>query len=225
MHFQGVFAYDNESIANLFKKYFSSVFSDSSVSESNDSLNNVSLNYLPSKVHVSPTKIQNSIKNMKSSFFPRTDGIPSAFIKNTSTELILPLHILFNKSITESKSHEIWKSSTITPIYKTGDRNCIEKYRPIKIINAVFSLLDDIISNRLYNHCSKDISTKQHGFVRGKSTTSNLLIHSHNIVTAICKRAQYDTVYTDFKKAFDLVNHKILINKLRNLDLPVYIIN
>ena len=132
---------------------------------------------------------------------------------------------MFCKSLSESRSHTIWKNSTITPIFKSGDRRDIKNYCPITIINSIPALLDDIIAKKLVSLCLDKISSFQHGFVTGRSTTSNLYLHIHNIVKAISKNFQYDSIYTDFKKAFDLVNHKILIQKLIDLRIPVPIIS
>ena len=162
---------------------------------------------IPDNIDISPEEILQSITKSKLSYNPGTDGIPSAFLKNTSFQIVLPLRILFCKSSNEGMSHILWKNSTITPIFESGDRADVKNYRPITNINSIPSLLDDIIANKLASFCQDKISSCQHGFVRGRSTVSNLSLHTHNIVNAIDKHSQYDSIYTDFEKSFDLVNH------------------
>ena len=221
MHFENIYAVDSSSIANLFKVFFSSVYSENSF---NSQPLIFPTDLIPNDMEISTEEILKSITKSKLSFNPGTDGIPSAFLKHTSSQIVLPLHILFCKSLSEGKSHYLWKNSTITPIFKSGDRSDIKNYRPITNINTIPSLLDDIIANKLASLCCNKISSCQHGFIKGRSTVSNLSIHTHNIVNAINNHSQYDTIYTDFKKAFDLVNHSVLINKLVNMQIPLYIV-
>ena len=217
------YATDSKSIANLFKNFFCGVYSENNLLI-DTTLPDLPLDSQPINIDISFNDILNSIKKSKLSFVPGTDGIPSAFIKNTSDNIVVPLYILFSKSLTEGKSHLLWKNSTITPIHKTGSRCDIKNYRPITNINSIPSLLDDIVANKLVSLCYDKISPFQHGFVKSRSTVSNLILHTHKIVDAIKKHQQYDTIYTDFKKAFDLVNHSILLHKLINLHIPSYII-
>ena len=123
MHFENSTAKDSKSIANLFKIFFSSVYShsvDGAVTDKS-TLNIQSLN-----ADICADDILQCIKQAKLSYSPGTDGIPSVFLKNTSQLIIYPLQILFSKSLKEGKSHSIWKNSTITPIFKSGDRSDIK---------------------------------------------------------------------------------------------------
>lgn len=75
----------------------------------------------------------------------------------------------------------------------------------------------------MYFYCQNVISSNQHGFVRGRSTTTNLLELTSTVVRAFECRSQTDVVYTDFSKAFDRVNHQILLLKLERLGFPVWL--
>ncbi|CAB4042605.1 RNA-directed DNA polymerase from mobile element jockey, partial [Paramuricea clavata] len=68
-----------------------------------------------------------------------------------------------------------WKLSSIIPLHKKGDKNYVENYQPISFMCVVGKVLEHCIYNRLVEHVRKLISDCQHGFIRGKSCTSQLL--------------------------------------------------
>ena len=122
--------------------------------------------------------------------------------------------IIFNKSITEGVFPSPWKQSFISPVYKSGDKNNVENYRPIAIINGFSKLLESIIANKLYSYVEGKISSSQHGGVKKKSTETNLFVFPTQIHSVLSKKGQIDVAYTDFSKAFDRVNHNLLLSKL-----------
>ena len=63
--------------------------------------------------------------------------------------------------------------------------------------------------------CLKSISEKQHGFIPGRSTITNLILFTNSIFSSFDRNNQLDAIYLDFRKAFDLINHKILLLKLK----------
>lgn len=69
--------------------------------------------------------------------------------------------------------------------------------------------------NKLYAHFSDHIVNDQHGFVKERSTQTNLLEYVNNLVKFIANRGQVDTLYTDFSKAFYKVSHSMLLQKLK----------
>ena len=80
-------------------------------------------------------------------------------------------------------------------------------------------MFTSLVVKSLSNSVNSYIIPEQHGFIVGKNTVTNLAIYSHDIVLAMESGLQIDSIYTDFKKAFDRVNHSILPNKLNNFGI------
>jgi len=87
-------------------------------------------------------------------------------------------------------------------------------YRPVAILSAPAKLFEIILHKYIYNHCWQFIVDQQHGFRPTRSTVTNLLTFTKAVNKSLDNNIQIDVIYTDFEKAFDKVNHDILINKL-----------
>lgn len=107
----------------------------------------------------------------------------------------------------------------IRPIWKSGDKSDVKNYRPIAIINSIPKMFESIVCNKLRPVMSSFLSEAQHGFCPGRSTSTNLCLFSDYLFSALDKRLQVDTIYTDFAKAFDKVCHAILLRKLHDIGL------
>jgi len=103
----------------------------------------------------------------------------------------------------------IWNESYIIPLHKKGSRMDIKNYRGIAKVSYLLQHL-----------CSSLISHSQHGFVGHWSTTTNLLDFSYLINRGFQYRLQTDVIFTNFSKAFDSVNHLLLLFKLSYLGFP-----
>jgi hypothetical protein len=109
-----------------------------------------------------------------------------------------------------------WRRAVVTPLAKGGSPNDVTNYRPISLTSAVCKLMERVIVNemldflRLHGAISKD----QHGFLAGKSTTSNLLEALNDWTLAIDNRCGVNIAYIDYAKAFDSVSHHKLCHKL-----------
>lgn len=88
------------------------------------------------------------------------DGIPAIFYKNLSLSISLPLSILFNKSIQEGVFPSAWKTSNVTPVYKTGKKSDVCNYRPINILAAVSKVFERIIFNKVRERVHHVISAR-----------------------------------------------------------------
>lgn len=95
-----------------------------------------------------------------------------------------------------------------------GNPKLVENYRPISLLSAPAKIFESILYIHIFNHVKINISTNQHGFMPRRSTLTNLLNFTHYVSSGLDKRKQVDVIYTDFQKAFDKVDHDILINKL-----------
>ena len=86
--------------------------------------------------------------------------------------------------------------------------------RPITLQSCLPKLFEGLVVNILSPTLDSLIVPEQHGFLKGKSTLTNLLIYENYIIEAFNKKLQVDAIYTDFSKAFDFVNIKLLLHKL-----------
>ena len=125
-----------------------------------------------------------------------------------------PLGTLFNASLRSGVFPAVWKHTFITPIFKGGDRSDCAFYRGIAILSAIPKLFEKIVCDHLEPAFRFIIDPSQHGCRAGHSTCTNLTLFVDDVLNAMGKSFQVDAVYTDFAKAFDRVNHQLLINKL-----------
>ena len=115
----------------------------------------------------------------------------------------------------------MWKHAFVVPIFKAGDRQDIANYRPISILSTLAKVMDCIVSRRIMEFLGPKIVAQQHGFFKGWSTVTNLLLFSNYVNTSFEGHTQVDTIFIDDSKAFDSVNHKRLCQKLYNIGIRV----
>ena len=118
-----------------------------------------------------------------------------------------------------SIKHCLWKLSNITPIPKSGSSSNVTNHRPISLLSLVSKVLERCIYNRLIEHIGEKLHHLQFGFLKGKSTTSQLLQVLHDIGNKLDNKCQVDTLYLDFAKAFGKVNHELLLLKLKRFGI------
>jgi hypothetical protein len=148
-----------------------------------------------------------------------SDSIPGIFIKNCSTALSLPLTFIYNRSISDGCFPKLWKKTLITPIYKSGDRAEVSNYRPISKLPIMSKIFEKIIIDQINPLINPYLTNNQHGFRAKRSVDSNLLEFTHSITQSMHNNCQVDAIYTDLAKAFDKINHKILIDKVKMIGI------
>lgn len=213
MSYSSQSASDDKDICELFSQYFSSVFNNTQNNANTELEQPVSSGNL-ANISVSIQDVKVKLKLLDGSKGAGPDGIPPKFLKACSTELSLPLSLIFNKSLSQGVFPSIWKTAHVIPIYKSGNKNLCENYRPISILNSLAKVFESTIYDHFYFHFKSVISPSQHGFVKNKSTITNLLEYKNYLCNAFAKSEQVDSIYTDFSKAFDKVPHDLLCAKL-----------
>ncbi|CAG9828296.1 unnamed protein product [Diabrotica balteata] len=160
-----VIAQNGDEIVNLFASYFSGTYNDSECNVPNFKLDyNVDFQSLK----FSLTDVFEGISSLKTTYSSGPDGIPAALIKNCIFSLCKPLQQIYNLSLSSSVFPQYWKNSFLTPIYKSGNRECVNNYRGITIQSAIPKLLDKLVSINLTWACRNIIIDEQHGFSNGK---------------------------------------------------------
>lgn len=125
-----------------------------------------------------------------------------------------PLTFLFNLSLKANIFPDILKCAKVIPVYKKGEQNNIENYRPITIINNFSKVFEILLYEPTFLNIKSRIIEQQHGFFKGRSTNTNLFCITQSISDALDDGSQVDVIYTDFTKAFDRLDHGILLTKL-----------
>lgn len=161
--------------------------------------------------------VMSAISLMKNSHSIGPDFVPIFFIKGCAEFLKTPLCHIFNLAISTSTFPEVWKTSKICPIFKNGSKKLIENYRPVAILSAPAKLFEKLIHKFLMPQIDAYIIPEQHGFRKGRSTETNLMVFTDYVARSLDSGYQVDCSYNDFSKAFDTVNHDILLTKLAQM--------
>lgn len=110
-------------------------------------------------------------------------------------------------------TYPVLKQNYVVPIFKSGSKNDVRNYRSIAIQPTLAKIYEGLVLDSLYFYLGSSISPHQHGF-RGRSSATNLLVFQEYIMSAFWDSSQVDCVYLDFSKAFDKVNHRLLVAKM-----------
>ena len=149
------------------------------------------------------------------------DNIHPLLLKNCASQLAYPLHLIFCRSLSNGKLPDAWKSSVVTPIYKKGHRYDPLNYRPISVTSVPGKCMERIICNYLTSYLEDNtlLSPEQFGFRAGRSTQDQLLLTYDFVSERMDAEDTVDVILFDFSKAFDVVIHDFLIDKLRCLGI------
>ena len=167
----------------------------------------------------SPESIINILKLLKPKTSADIDGISIKLLKTLAQEISVPLSHIFNLSLNQGVFPMALKSSRVTPIFKAGNSEVCDNYRPISLQSSISKILEKIVSINLTNHLDINnlIYKNQFGFQKGKSTEQNLLLVTDFIANALNDGDYCIGIFLDLKKAFDTCSHKILLKKLKHL--------
>ena len=206
--------------ANAFAKFFSSVFViEPDLSESTHAETNHNTKEL--KISITEEIVLNKLKQLNVNKSPGPDQIHPRIVKELADVLAHPLYLIFRSSLKNGKVPLDWKTANITAIFKKGDKQLAENYRPVSLTSIVCKILESIIRNDMiaYLKENKILSNKQFGFLSGRSTTLQLLQVMDAWVNIVDNGGVVDAIYCDFRKAFDTVPHKRLILALKKIGI------
>ena len=168
-------------------------------------------------VIVDESSMLTALLNLDSSKSPGADEITPRMLKHCAYSLSIPITKLFNHSLNCGQVPVDWKCGIITPIFKGGNRSEAVNYRPVTLLPTISKVLEKLVARKLVDHLEKHdlISASQHGFRRRHSCLSNLLLALDDWTRAVDGGETVHACYLDMSKAFDRVDHNILLRKLK----------
>lgn len=146
------------------------------------------------------------------------DDIPAKFIRMSSAYICTPLTHIINLSLKTSRVPDQMKVARVLALYKNkGSKISASNYRLISILPIFSKILEKTVNCQLQNHLllNSTIFSNQYGFQKNKGTADALIEFSNNCFSALNDSNSILGTFIDFSKAFDTVNHDILLLKLK----------
>ena len=161
--------------------------------------------------------VYNQLRCIKRNKAIGLDNISGRLV-NFSARLIAPsVTSLLNRSMETRTFPKIWKCAKVTALYKSGNRNKASNYRQISVLPTLSKVLEKAVHTQFYQHLLDNnlITSVQHCFRSRRSTTSALIKFSDDILSSMENGKLCGVVSLDLSKAFDTVEHEILLKNLR----------
>jgi hypothetical protein len=220
-------------IAETFNNYFIDQIQSSQNSKNNtNDINNVppnnnsqiynTLTYSSSRsLFMKPTNpndilnIMNSLNNTNSTGY---DGICTKIVKRVAPLIASHMSYIINLCIEQGVFPEKLKLAIVRPLFKKGDKENMDNFRPIALLNVFSKIIEKVIYNSInqYFESNNLFAQEQKGFRKNKSINMAIFDLLQEIMTNIDRQHSVCALYMDLTKAFDFVDHTILMRKLHN---------
>ena len=159
------------------------------------------------------TKLLSKLPNKTSSGY---DDISNCLLKKLGPSITYPLSLVFNQSMLEGSFPEIMKKADVIPLHKSKDMTHTNNYHPISLLPTISKLLEKLIYKRTYRFLenTNQIFKSQYGFRSKHSCELAVSKLLSEIIKNNEKKMFTIAVYLNLSKAFDTLDHLILLNKL-----------
>ena len=183
--------------------------------------------HVPDEYIISPEAVESSLSLIQGRKSVGPDEIPNWLLKNFAPVISRPVSSIFNSSIRQGCVPSLWKCADVLPLGKVPQPQSIDSdLRPISLTAVLSKVLEGFVFNWLVRILMPHIDPFQFGGVKKSSTTHALvhLIHQWLLATETPKTLVRSCLI-DFSKAFDRIDHNILLHKLELLNVPPILLN
>lgn len=215
---------DEQRIADCFNKFFTNI--GRKITDNLPPTTKTHMDYLtntiPTTFSFKPVDEDDIDRIIKEELSTKTsfgeDGISTKLVKILRGVLVPPLTILCNQSLATGIFPDDMKIAKVIPIYKQGDKELVDNYRPISLLPAFSKVMERVMFEQImaYFITNKLLSESQYGFLANRSTDQAAIELVDRISKILDNRRKAVGVFMDLSKAFDTLSHKILIDKLKH---------
>lgn len=212
----GVVHTDSKDKAQIFNRQFQKVFTQ----EGDEPMPDPAGPSFPSigslEIHApGVAKLLSALKVNKAS---GPDDLPCHMLKELAVDIAPVLTFIFNQSLTTGKLPPDWVKANVAPIFKKGNTNLAENYRPVSLTSVCCKVLEHIVLKHMLTHFESHsiLTSLQHGFRAAHSCVTQLVTTVQDLMCFRDSNVQVDIIVLDFSKAFDTVPHNRLLHKLHH---------
>ena len=159
----------------------------------------------------------NTVKLLPRNKAPGHDEVSASVVKSVIMNIAKPLTHIFNLSFCIGKFPNQLKLAKVVPIFKSDDRLLVSNYRPISVLPVFSKILEKLMYNRMIGFIEKHniLSSSQFGFREHHSTSMALVKLLDKITRELDNKCYSIGIFLDLSKAFDTIDHNILLDKLQ----------
>ncbi len=174
--------------SRLFNTFFYQQFSEPSHYD-------INIEYSPTNddfgIEYSPTRICGILSKLNANKAIGPDKIHGRILKNCAAPISFTLSIFFNKSYNSGHIPSEWKAALIVPVHKKGSKSDIKNYRPISLTSLVVKVMERIVRDELMLKCSRFLDPRQHGFLPGKSCSTQLVEYCDSLSLSLNSKQEH----------------------------------
>ena len=208
--------HDPKKMADILQKQYSSVFSDPKSAKKKCPHQTHNISDTINDIVITQEKIIKAIDEISIDSACGENDIPAIVLKNCKQNLSHPISLIWKDSFQRGFIAKQYKNQIITPVHKKESKANPANYRPIALTSHIIKIFERIIRDQLVAFLEEHnlLCRNQHGFMKGRSCLTQLLLHIDTILNNMLENKDTDVIYLDFAKAFDKVDHQILLKKL-----------
>ena len=202
--------------ATALNAYYHSVFTDDNLDQLAPPFPSQSQESL-SDVNISTELVEDILLSLNANKAAGPDGVETRMMKVCAEEMAPKLQKIYRKSMDDGEVPHQWKEAHIVPIHKSGSKAVMSNFRPVALTSAICKVLEKILCAVILNFLTTHnlISPQQHGFVKGRSCQTNIMLCLERWTKMLDDGGSVDVAYFDYSKAFDKVSHRLLLLKLK----------